>query len=68
MRACSQLPARSCDDLGVTPAEGPDSLSACALWISAWVDELERDALRARVNRSFTIARSHYAESINWKR
>jgi hypothetical protein len=30
-------------------------------WITAWVHELEWDALRGRVNQTFTIARSHYA-------
>lgn len=54
-----------CGDLGVVPVEEPSLLSTRVLQIMAWVHELERDALRARVNRSFTIARSHYAGSIN---
>jgi hypothetical protein len=29
--------------------------------ITAWVHELERDALRGGVNQTFTIVRSHYA-------
>lgn len=53
------------DALRVAPSEGLDPLSAHMLQIPARVHELERDAPRAGVNRSFTIARSHYVESIN---
>ena len=38
---------------------------ACAVEIMAWVRQLERNALRAGVNQSFVIARSHYADIIN---
>ena len=33
--------------------------------ITAWVRQLKRNALRARVNQSFVIAHSHYRDNIN---
>lgn len=54
-----------CDDLQVALLEGTSTLMARAAWIMERVHALERDALRAGINRTFTIARSHYAESIN---
>ena len=54
-----------CDDLEVVRSEGTSSLAARAVEIMAWVRQLERNALRARVNQSFVIARSHYGYSID---
>ena len=53
------------DDLEVVRLEGTSSLAAHAVEITAWVHQLERDALRVRVNQAFTIAHSHYADSID---
>ena len=53
-----------CDDLQVVWSEGTSSLTARAVEIMAQVCQLERNALRARVNQSFMIARSHYGSSI----
>ena len=49
----------------VVRSEGISSLTARAIKITAWVRQLERNALRAGVNQSFTIARSHYGDSID---
>ena len=38
---------------------------AYAIEITTWVRQLKRNALRAAVNQSFTIARSHYGDSID---
>ena len=38
---------------------------AHAVEIMAWVRQLEMNALHARVNQSFAIARSHYGDSID---
>ena len=38
---------------------------AHAVEITAWVCQLERSALRAGVNQCFTIAHSHYGDSID---
>ena len=46
-------------------SEGTSSLVAHAVEILARVRQLERNALRARVNQSFMIARSHYGDSIS---
>ena len=54
-----------CDDLEVVRSEGTNSLVARAVEIMAWVHQLERNALRTRVNQSFVIARSHYGDSID---
>ena len=54
-----------CDDLEVVRSEGTNSLIARAVEIMARVWQLERNALRARVNQSFTIAHSHYGDSID---
>ena len=54
-----------CDDLQVVRSEGTSSLLARAVEITAWVHQLERNALRAGVNQSFTIARSHYGDNID---
>ena len=53
------------NDLQVVRSEETSSLVACAIEIMAWVRQLERNALRARVNQSFMIARSHYGDNIN---
>ena len=53
------------DDLEVVRSEGTSSLAARAVDIMAWVCQLERDTLRARVTQAFAIARSHYADSID---
>ena len=54
-----------CDDLEVVRSEGTSSLAARAVEITARVRQLERNALRTRVNQSFMIARSHYGDNIN---
>ena len=54
-----------CDDLEVVQLEGTSSLMARAIKITAQVCQLLRNALRARVNQSFAIARSHYGDSID---
>ena len=54
-----------CDDLEVVRSEGTSSLVARAVEITAWVHQLERNALRAGVNQSFVIAHSHYGDSID---
>ena len=45
--------------------EGASSLAAHAIEITAWVRQLERDALRTRVHQSFAIAHSHYGDNID---
>jgi len=54
-----------CDDLQVVQSEGTSSLAARAVEIMARVCLFERNDLRAGVNQSFTIARSHYGDSID---
>ena len=54
-----------CDDLQVVRSKGTSSLAVHAIEIMARVRQLERSALRARVNQSFTIASSHYGYSID---
>ena len=54
-----------CDDLEVVRSELTSSLVAHAVEITAWVHQLERDALHARVNQSFMIASSHYGDNID---
>ena len=46
-------------------SEGTSSLVAHAVEILARVRQLERNALRARVNQSFMIARSHYGDKLD---
>jgi hypothetical protein len=53
------------DDLVVVQSEGSSSLMAHVVEIIAWVCQLERNALCARVNQSFTIAHSHYGNNID---
>ena len=53
------------DDLEVVWSERTSSLVAHAVEITAWVRQLERNALRTGVNQSFTIAHSHYGDSID---
>ena len=53
------------DDLEVVRSEGTSSLAAHAIEITVRVRQLERNALRARVNQSFAIAHSHYGDSID---
>ena len=38
---------------------------AHAIDITAWVHQLEKEALRSGITQAFTIARSHYDESID---
>ena len=52
-------------DLEVVRSEGTSSLVAHAIEITARECQLERNALRTRVNQSFAIACSHYGDSIN---
>ena len=54
-----------CDDLEVVRSEGTHSLAAHTIEIIARVRQLERNALRTRVNQSFVIAHSHYGDSID---
>jgi hypothetical protein len=54
-----------CDYLEVVRSVGTSSLMARAIEITAWVHQLERNALHARINQAFAIARSHYADSID---
>ena len=54
-----------CDDLQVVRSEGTSSLMARAIEIMARVCHLERNALRAEVNRYFMIAHSHYGDNID---
>ena len=54
-----------CDDLEVVWLEGTNSLAARAIEITVQVCQLERIALRAGVNQSFAIARSHYGDIID---
>ena len=53
------------DDLEVLRSEGASSFAAHAIEIMAWVRQLERNDLRARVHQSFMIAHSHYGDSID---
>ena len=45
-----------CNDLEVVRSEGTNSLAARAIEITARVRQLERNALRTRVNQSFATA------------
>ena len=54
-----------CDNLEGVWSKGTSSLAARAVKIMARVRQLERNALRAKVNQSFMIARSHYGDSID---
>ena len=54
-----------CDDLEVVRSEGTNSLANHAIEITARVHQLKRNALHARVNLSFMIARSHYGDNID---
>ena len=53
------------DDLEVVRFEGTSSLVAHAVEITAWVPQLEKNALHTRVNQSFMIAHSHYRDNID---
>ena len=53
------------DNLPVVQSEGTSSLEARAVEIMAQVRQLEMNALHTGVNQSFTIARSHYGDSID---
>ena len=46
-------------------SKGTSSLMARAIEIIAWVHQLERNELRIGVNKSFTIAHSHYGDNID---
>ena len=54
-----------CDDLEVLLPEGTGSIAAHAVDIMAWVRQLEMKALHSGITKTFAIARSHYADSIN---
>ena len=54
-----------CDDLEVVWSKGTSSLVAHAIEIMVRVRQLERNALRARINQAFAIACSHYVDSID---
>ena len=54
-----------CDDLEVVQSKWICSLTAHAVEIMAWVRQLERKALRTRVNQSFTIACSYFGDNID---
>ena len=54
-----------CDDLEVVRSESTRSLMAHTVEITARVRQVERNALHTGVNQSFTIARSHYGDSID---
>ena len=54
-----------CNDLNVTQAEGTSSFTTRVTRIIDQVSQLERDALCAGINRSFTIAHSHYGDNID---
>ena len=53
------------DDLEVGRSEGTSSLMTHAIEITARVRQLERNALHIGVNQLFTIAHSHYGDSID---
>ena len=53
------------DDLEVVRSEGTSSLMARAIGITAWVHQLERNALHTGINQAFVIARSDYANNID---
>jgi len=54
-----------CDDVEVVWSEGTSLLVARAVEIMAQVRQLKRNALRAGVNQSFMISRSHYGDNID---
>ena len=47
--------------------EGTSSLTACAVGIIARVHQLEKEALRSGINQTFTVARSHYDDNIDFE-
>ena len=55
------------DDLQVVLAEGTSSLTAHAADIMARVCQLEKEALHTGIIQTFTIARSHYDDNIDFK-
>ena len=55
------------DDLQVVQAEGTSSLMAYAAGITARVCQQEKEALRSRITQTFTVARSHYDDNIDFK-
>ena len=48
-------------------AEGTSSLVARVAEITAWVHQLEKEALRIGITQTFTVARSHYVDNINFE-
>ena len=54
-----------CDDLQVVQAGETSSLMDRAVDIIARVHQLEKEAVRLGITQAFTIARSHYDESID---
>ena len=54
-----------CDDLEVVQSERTSPLAAHAVDIMVRVRQLEREALRIGITQAFTIAHSHYADSID---
>jgi hypothetical protein len=55
------------DDLDVMQSEGTNSLAARVIQITNRVRQLGRNTLCASINRSFTIACSHYGDTIDLK-
>ena len=54
------------DDLGVAQLEGTSSLAAsAAVDITACLRQLEEDFFHVEITQAFTVARSHYEESID---
>ena len=46
-------------------ADGTSSVVAHAIDNTAWVCQLEKEALRSGITQAFTIARSHYDDNID---
>ena len=54
-----------CDDLQVVQAEGTSSLVARAVYITARVRQLEKEALPSGITQAFAITHSHYDDNID---
>ena len=48
-------------------AEGTSSLVARDIDITAWVRQLEKEALCSGITQAFTVARLHYDDNIDFK-
>jgi len=51
----------------VAQAEGTSSLAAHVADITAWVRQLEKEALRIGITQTFAVAHSHYDDNINFE-